>query len=136
MTPRSRGESVAAAVRIADAEGIEAASMRRVATEVGTATTALYRYVARKDDLLELMIDSVFGEQPPPAKPSGGRQADLRLFGRWSRALTLRHPWMAFLSAGATFGPNRLRSAEYVFGAAQPLGLDIDRMMAAVDGAG
>jgi hypothetical protein len=39
---------------------------------------------------------------------------------------------MAFLSAGAAFGPNRLRSAEYVFGAAEPLGLDIDRTTVAV----
>jgi AcrR family transcriptional regulator len=126
----SRDEIAAAAVRIADAEGVEAVSMRRVAGEVGAGATSLYRYVSRKDDLLELMIDAAEGEDPPPAEPSGDWRADLRGFARRTRAMILRHPWMATMSGGrATLGPNQLRVMEFTYGVIAALGLDIDETL-------
>ena len=126
----SRDEIAAAAIRIADAEGIEAVSMRRVAAQLGTGTTSLYRYVARKQDLLDLMVDAVFGEAAPPDRPSGDWRAGLRESAHRGRAVILRHPWMALLTSGrATLGPNALRAAEYALGVIDGLGLDVDEML-------
>src|SRR5215470_993531 len=60
---------VAAAVQVADAEGLAAVSMSRVAAELGTAPMSLYRYVAAKDELLALMFDAAYG--PSPTGPGG-----------------------------------------------------------------
>src|SRR6516162_2662775 len=60
---------VAAAVRLADAEGLAAVSMSRVAAELGAAPMSLYRHVTAKDELLTLMLDAAYGPypaQPPP----------------------------------------------------------------------
>ncbi len=125
----SRAEIAAAAVRIADAEGVEAVSMRRVAAEVGSGTMSLYRYVSRKDDLLDLMVDAVMGEMDLPAAPSGDWRADLTLQARGGRAVGIRHPWLSELSAGRPpLGPNGLRAIEFALGAVEGLGLDIDGM--------
>ena len=68
---------VAAAIRLADAEGLAAVSMSRVATALGTAPMSLYRYVAAKDELLALMVDAAYG--PPPSGPlPSGPAADTR----------------------------------------------------------
>jgi AcrR family transcriptional regulator len=126
----SRSEIVAAAIRVADTEGVGAVSMRRVAAEVGAGTMSLYRYVARKDDLLELMVDAVLGELDLPDRPSGDWRADLRLQARRGRAVSLRHPWLSELSAGRPpLGPNSLRAVEFALGAVAELGLDIDAML-------
>ena len=68
---------VRAAIDLADAEGIEAVSMRRVAAAIGAGTMSLYRYVPKKEDLFDLMIDAVGGEYDLPAEPSGDPRADL-----------------------------------------------------------
>ncbi|MCL2734284.1 MAG: TetR/AcrR family transcriptional regulator, partial [Actinomycetia bacterium] len=73
---RSRAEITAAAVELADREGLPAVSMRRVAGALGTGAASLYRYVATRDDLLDLMTDSTAGEYELPA-PSGDWRADL-----------------------------------------------------------
>ena len=63
---------VRAAVRIADAEGLAALSMRRLAGELGVPTMSLYRHVADKEDLITLMLDRVFvGNAPPDPAPDG-----------------------------------------------------------------
>ena len=90
---------VAAAIRLADAEGLAAVSMSRVATALGTAPMSLYRYVAAKDELLALMVDAAYG--PPPSGPlPSGPAADTRWragLSRWAwamRAGVQRHPWV------------------------------------------
>jgi AcrR family transcriptional regulator len=55
----SREEITAAAVRLADTQGIEAVSMRAIAVELGVGAASLYRYVARKDELIELMVETL-----------------------------------------------------------------------------
>src|SRR5580698_5990988 len=75
----SREQIAAAAIRIADAEGLDAVTMRRLAAEIGCGTMTLYRYVPTKDHLLDLMIDVTEGEvvfrtfRPGTGGPDCGR---------------------------------------------------------------
>ncbi|MGI5238982.1 TetR/AcrR family transcriptional regulator [Dactylosporangium sp. CA-139066] len=86
---------VATAVRVAAAEGLAAVSMVRLGKELGTSAMALYRYVAAKDELLDLMLDAGVGLPPePPAGPEAGWRPGLE---RWSRAYLaalMAAPWM------------------------------------------
>ncbi|MEU4512378.1 TetR/AcrR family transcriptional regulator [Nonomuraea wenchangensis] len=123
----SREQITRAAVRIADAEGVEAATMRRIAGELGTGAMSLYRYVPRRDDLFDLMIDLAMGEIELPGGPSGDWRDDLTLLARQVRAAGLRHPWLiALLTGRPTLGPHLLRVHEFALGAFDGTGLDID----------
>jgi AcrR family transcriptional regulator len=114
----TRAEIAAAAVRVADAEGIDAVSMRRVAAEVGCGTMSLYNYVPRKEDLHELMVDAVSGEYDLPAAPAGDWRADMRLLAAQGRDLMHRHPWLpSLLSPAHGFTPNVLRYLEWALAA-------------------
>uniref|UniRef100_UPI003F491561 TetR/AcrR family transcriptional regulator n=1 Tax=Nonomuraea bangladeshensis TaxID=404385 RepID=UPI003F491561 len=123
----SREQITRAAVRIADAEGVEAATMRRIAGELGTGAMSLYRYVPRRDDLFDLMIDLAMGEIELADGPSGDWRGDLTLLARQVRAAGLRHPWLvALLTGRPTLGPHLLRVHEFALGAFDGTGLDID----------
>src|SRR5437773_1247810 len=61
-----------AAMRLADAEGLQSVTMRRVAQSLGAGTMTLYRYVASKEDLLDLIFDAAYGELPPVDSASEG----------------------------------------------------------------
>ncbi|MED7931645.1 TetR/AcrR family transcriptional regulator [Nonomuraea sp. LP-02] len=123
----SREQITRAAVRIADAEGVEAATMRRIAGELGTGAMSLYRYVPRRDDLFDLMIDLAMSEIELPDGPSGDWRGDLTLLARQVRATGLRHPWLiALLTSRPTLGPHLLRVHEFALGAFDGTGLDID----------
>ncbi|MFI7226166.1 TetR/AcrR family transcriptional regulator [Nonomuraea angiospora] len=125
----SREQITRAAVRIADAEGVEAATMRRIGGELGTGAMSLYRYVPRRDDLFDLMIDLAMGELDLPAEPSGDWRRDLSLVACETRAAGLRHPWLTPLLGGRpTLGPQLLRVHEFALGALDGLGLGIDEM--------
>jgi len=65
----------AAAVAIADTEGLDAVTMRRLAADLGVAPMAAYRYVSGKDELLELMVDHVYGELTLPSETKGWRES-------------------------------------------------------------
>lgn len=111
---RSRAEITAAAVELADREGLAAVSMRRVAAELGTGAASLYRYVATRDDLLDLMTDSTAGEYDLPA-PSGAWQADLLAVARQARQIMRRHPWLPTMVMGRpTLGPHGVDLLEHV----------------------
>ncbi|MER5945909.1 TetR/AcrR family transcriptional regulator [Streptomyces sp. NPDC001904] len=119
----SRADIAAAAVRVADAEGIDAVSMRRVAGELGMGTMSLYNYVPRKEDLYELMVDAVSAEYAYP-EPSGDWRADVLGLARQARALMHRHPWMPrLMSPVYGFSPNALRYLEYCLSCLDPLEL-------------
>lgn len=125
----SRADIAATAVRLADAEGIEAVSLRRVATRLGTGTTTLYRYIASKEELFELMIDSAIGEREPP-EPTGDWRGDLQAIAYENRAMALRHPWLATLPATRpVLGPNSLAWIEATYATVGGLGLDPDEML-------
>ena len=91
----SRERIVWAAVRIADAEGLNSLSMRRVASGLGVATMALYRHVDTKDELVLEMADLVLGELGLPVVPPEGWRAQLELLAGLQWALFRRHPWLA-----------------------------------------
>jgi AcrR family transcriptional regulator len=86
---------IAAAIDIADAEGLAGVSMRRVAADVGVATMSLYRHVADKDDLLLQMMDTAFAAWPFPDDPPEGWRNRLELASRMLWAMFRRHPWLA-----------------------------------------
>src|SRR5882757_11529334 len=90
----SRADIAAAAVRIADAEGLDGVSMRHVAAELGCGTMSLYNYVPRKEDLYELMVDAFSGEYDLPEQPSGDWRANMLMVAVQARALIHRHPWL------------------------------------------
>lgn len=96
-----------AAIAVADAEGLAAVSMSRVATELGNATMALYRHVRSKDELLTLMTDLAM--ETPPELPDCDWRTGLTL---WSKAIMAgfrRHPWYAQITiSGPPIGPNNL----------------------------
>ncbi|MFD5270599.1 TetR/AcrR family transcriptional regulator C-terminal domain-containing protein [Streptomyces sp. NPDC058335] len=117
----TRADIAAAAVRIADAEGLDAVSMRHVAAELGCGTMSLYNYVPRKEDLYELMVDAVSGEHEL-WEPSGDWRADMLRVGRQTRELMHRHPWLPrLMSPVYGFSPNALRYLEHCLTCLDPL---------------
>ena len=129
----SREEITAAAVAMADTQGIEAVSMRTLAVQLGVGAASLYRYVDRKDELIDLMVDAVMGDDLQ-FEIRGDWRSVLRSFARGLRAMTLRHPWVAVHGAGRrNLGPNTAWRYEQVLGAIDGLGLDIDEMLVMVE---
>lgn len=104
------------AIDIADAEGLGAASMRRIAIELGVATMALYRYVRGKNNLLLLMADTIMGQVPFPDNPPPGWRARLELIARLQWAGYRRHPWLARIISMTrpTVMPGGMRHTEWV----------------------
>ena len=88
---------VRAAIRVADAEGLEAISMARVAAEAGTAPMSLYRHVSGKEQLLELMGDAAWGAPPPSPAPGESWREGLSRWTWTMRRAAARHPWAARL---------------------------------------
>jgi AcrR family transcriptional regulator len=103
----SRDRIVRAAVELADAEGIDGLSMRRLAEELDAAPMALYRHVANKDDLLDGMIDVVFDELDIPT--DAGWRAAMRERAIGMRRALLRHTWAVGRMEGGTPGPASFR---------------------------
>ncbi|MFE9477371.1 TetR/AcrR family transcriptional regulator [Streptomyces spororaveus] len=116
----SRAQIVAAAVRLLDAEGIEALSMRRLGTGMGAAATSLYRHVTGKDELIQLVVDEVCGELEVPGGATAAEWRDAVSRGGHSlRAMALRHPWVASVLGRvgpAHLGPNLMGMSERMLG--------------------
>ena len=91
--PLSRERILRTAVALADLGGVEAASMRKIAQELGVVPMALYKHVAGKDELLDGMIDVVVGEIDPPATGGVDWKATVRQRILSARQALLRHPW-------------------------------------------
>jgi AcrR family transcriptional regulator len=129
----SREQITTTAVTLADTQGIEAVSMRALAAELGVGAASLYRYIARKDELIDLMLDAVIGTDLH-FEVGGDWREDLRSFAHGLRAMILRHPWMAVPSAGLrSLGPNTAQRYEQVLSAIDGLGLKIDEMLVMVE---
>jgi AcrR family transcriptional regulator len=120
----TREQIAEAALKIADTEGFEAVSMRRVAAELGAGTMTLYHYVRTKDELVALMDNAIMGELliPDGELPSDWREA-LTLIARRTRDAFARHPWTLEMS-DAGLAPNGLRHMEQSVAAVAGLGLD------------
>ncbi|MGW9306425.1 TetR/AcrR family transcriptional regulator [Saccharomonospora azurea] len=128
----SRDRIADAAITIADHEGLDAVTMRRVATELGTGAMSLYRYVANKDALLDLMADRMYARHDWP-EPTGRWRQDLWDFAHAHRSALLSRPWLLHVwESRPTFGPHVLRQFERSMAYVDGLGLDIDEMVETV----
>jgi AcrR family transcriptional regulator len=121
----SRADIVDGAVAIADAEGTEAVSMRRIAKELQVGAMSLYWHVESKEQLHQFMLETVQAEITAAA-PSGDWRADLTAYARSTRAAMHRHPWaIDYIGAGPPSGPNDARNADHLIAALDGLGLDV-----------
>ncbi|MCW2542436.1 MAG: hypothetical protein JWN95_4161 [Frankiales bacterium] len=109
---RSISDIGAAAVGIADEQGLSAVSMGVVAKAVGLTTMALYRYVDSKNELYTAMIDAAYG-LPPSRRATGGWRRQLEAWSVANRAALLRHPWIVQIPVTEPpLAPNPLRWME------------------------
>ncbi|HWO64817.1 MAG TPA: TetR/AcrR family transcriptional regulator C-terminal domain-containing protein [Umezawaea sp.] len=92
-TALSRSRIVTAAIGLADADGMEAVSLRKVAAALDAGPMRLYGYVASKDELLDLMVDEVYGELPPLEQFGDDWRAALRSTAHRLRGAAHRHEW-------------------------------------------
>ncbi|MGW7204920.1 TetR/AcrR family transcriptional regulator [Streptomyces sp. NPDC054837] len=125
---------VEAAVQVADADGLDAVSMRRVAGELGTGAMSLYRYVPGKAELLDLMLDRV---QKPSENPAdlgdGDWRSALEALGRATLALYRRHPWLLQVNQSRPIlGPSALDGMEKVLTLIKPMGLTDPELVSAI----
>ena len=122
-----------AAIELADAEGLTALSMRRVAERLGITAMSLYTYIPGKAELLDLMIDKVCGEITRSRPASDHWRDRLEAIAHDNRALYERHPWLAGVStARPPLGPGVIAKYDYELRALEGLGLDDVEMDAAL----
>ncbi|GAA3469235.1 TetR/AcrR family transcriptional regulator C-terminal domain-containing protein [Nonomuraea roseola] len=114
-----------AAIAIADTEGLDAVSMRRLAAELGVGPMSLYRHVAHKDELVTQMVDEVFGGQELPTPGPEGWRAKLELISRRQWELGRRHLWLprAVSFTRPLLVPNMMAHTEWTLRALDGLGL-------------
>ncbi|MFJ6515151.1 TetR/AcrR family transcriptional regulator [Streptomyces sp. NPDC091406] len=119
---RSRPQIAAAAVALADAEGLAAVSMRALAQRLGTGPASLYRYVGSRDELLDLMADAVAAELDLSGAPTGDWLDDLVGLALQSKAAHVRHPWLADLNdrRGEVLGPHAIDYLDHALGILAP----------------
>lgn len=125
---------VEAAVQVADADGLDAVSMRRVAGELGTGAMSLYRYVPGKAELLDLMLDRVQRPSENPADLGDGDwRSALEAMGRATLALYRRHPWLLQVNQSRPIlGPSALDGMEKVLTLIKPMGLTDPELVSAI----
>lgn len=110
----SKQRVVAEAIRLADREGVEGLSMRRLAGALGAGAMSLYHYVASKEELLDAMIDAVFEEIEVPSEETDWQSA-MRRRAESARDVLARHPWAnGLMGSRTTPGPANLRHHEAV----------------------
>jgi AcrR family transcriptional regulator len=126
----SRAQIATAAVRIADTEGFDAVSMRRVAQELGAGTMTLYHYVRNKDELVMLMNDTVMGEVlvPEGELPEDWREA-ITAIARRSHEAFVRHRWTLDRVTDISIGPNGIKHFEQSLQAVASTGLPAQKRL-------
>jgi AcrR family transcriptional regulator len=132
----TRAELAQTAIRIVDAEGLDALSMRRLAAELGAGTMTLYHYVRTKDELLTLVNDEVMAELLLPEGyelPTEWQEAIIVVATR-SRDAMRRHPWVFDVSGDLGMGPNSVKhmdqTLQAVDGIDAPLTTKLDVVLA------
>lgn len=125
---------VQAGVELADQEGLDALSMRKLAQRLGVGAMTLYRYVPSKTELLNLMLDAVSG--PDPERESAfaqGWRAGLEAVGRGGRAQYLTHPWLLQVNwSQPVLGPNSMADMELIFDGLREVPLSDQQKMQAI----
>lgn len=129
-TPLSRELIVRAAIELADGGGLDEVSLRKVAAALNAGPMRLYGYIETKDELLDLMVDQVYGEITPPEESADWRTG-LRHIAHGIRDAAKRHEWFIDLLGGRPHqGPNSLAHMESTLAT---VGFDnIDEVMSAV----
>ncbi|ARF59144.1 TetR family transcriptional regulator [Streptomyces gilvosporeus] len=122
LTPHRIAE---AAVALADAEGLDAVSMSRVAAEFDVSAMALYRYVPGKDELVELMVESITAQAPDLSAAGDGWRPQIAEWARQSAKIYRAHPWLLAATAmrRQLMGPNQLGWLDAALAALEPTGL-------------
>lgn len=132
----SREQIVATAMRLLDAEGVAGLSMRKLAAKLDAGATSLYWHVPTKDDLIDLLIDEVWGEIDVPEPDLAGWRSGALLFGHSLRSAVLRHPWLPeVMYTRPSVGPNAMKLGErglVLFGAAGFSDQEVDLAMGSV----
>ncbi len=115
---------VAAGIALADRDGLDAVSIRRIAQELDARPMSLYTHIASKDELLDLMADAIVGGVADGSQPAEDWREAVSTLARGLHQAFVGHPWLA-----AAFrdrrqpGPNTERYAQLLAGAIEPLGL-------------
>jgi AcrR family transcriptional regulator len=126
----TREQIAAAALAVADAEGIEAVSMRRVAAELGAGTMTIYHYVRTKGELLDLMDDAIMAEVlVPDGELAPGWRESLTQIATRSRDAFARHPWAMEGLRGSQGGPNSLKHFEQTLAAVASLDIALEQKL-------
>jgi AcrR family transcriptional regulator len=131
--PRLSTDAVVdAAVTRADADGLDAASIARVAADLGVGTMTIYTYVPSRDALIDLMVDEVSVRRALPGpgepRPDGWRE-QIQLYADRTRGMYADHPWLARVSqVRPPPGPGMLAEREYVLSVVAGLGLPLHRV--------
>jgi AcrR family transcriptional regulator len=121
----TRDAIVAAAIAVADQDGLDAVSIRRVAGDLEVRPMSLYTHIASKEDLLDLMVNEVIGEALVPEPMLGGWRDIVREIAVRSHDAFAAHPWVVqAFGQRPRVGPNALRHAEQSIAAIAALGLD------------
>ncbi len=121
----SKQRLVAEAIRLADREGVEGLSMRRLAGALDAGAMSLYHYVANKEELLDAMIDVVFDEIELPSEQADWQSA-MRQRSVSAREVLARHPWAIGLMESRTApGPANLRHREAVTACLRKAGFSV-----------
>jgi len=133
----TREQIVTQALQLLDGEGIDALSMRKLAARLGAGTTSLYWHVANRDELIELVVDEVYGELDLPAVAAdhagepgepGDWQAGIRRYAHSIRSTTLRHPWLVSVVeqlVSSYLGPNLSRVSEQMLAVFEAAGFEL-----------
>lgn len=115
---------VRAAIGLADQEGLAALSMRRVADQLGVGTMSLYTHVPGKGELLDVMVDTVYGETARPDMTDKAWRERLDQVARENLALYSRHPWLLHVATTRPpLGPNLIAKYDYELRAVAGIGL-------------
>jgi AcrR family transcriptional regulator len=125
-SPLTREQIVEAAIRLADAEGLDALSMRRLGNELGAGATSIYWHVRNKDELLDLVVDRIIGEVRAELGPADGWRAELEETARAIRRVLVRHRHIApVIGSRPTFGPNAVEALEWMIGRVRAGGAEV-----------
>ncbi|WP_305782932.1 TetR/AcrR family transcriptional regulator C-terminal domain-containing protein [Symbioplanes lichenis] len=122
---------IAAAMAIADADGLEAASMARVGERLGVATMTLYTYVPSRAALVDLMVDEALEQRHLATIGGGPAEWRRRLvdYAHRTREIYRLHPWLSQVSAARPpLGPGTFREREFVLAAMADAGLPLEQV--------
>ncbi|MFI0454573.1 TetR/AcrR family transcriptional regulator C-terminal domain-containing protein [Actinomadura sp. 6N118] len=124
---------IRAAIRLADRDGLNALTMRRLAAHLEVGPMSLYRYIPDKEELLRLMADVAFGEEEPPEPGPSGWRAKLELAARLQWRAYRRHPWLPTIMHNSLVRPpavsSGIRMVDWELRALEGLGLSRHDML-------